>query len=68
MTKLTLQRTEELNELIDYVSTSKRDTTDIQRRIDWLQLNLDTKQSKEDKQMAKEYKANKLTKTLIFNL
>ena len=69
MTKLTLQRTEELNELQDYTaSITPRVSEAIEARIGWLKNNLRTKLSKEEKQMASEYKASKTSKTMLFNL
>ncbi len=69
MTKLQAQRTEELNELMDYTaSISPRVSEAIEARIGWLKNNLATKLSKEEKQMASEYKASKSSKTLSFNL
>ena len=69
MTKLQSQRTEELNELLDYTATiAPRQSQAIEARIVWLKNNLGTKLSKEEKQMASEYKASKASKTLSFNL
>jgi hypothetical protein len=69
MTKLQSQRTEELNELMDYTaSIAPRVSEAIEARIGWLKNNLGTKLSKEEKQMASEYKASKSSKTLSFNL
>ncbi len=69
MTKLQAQRTEELNELMDYTaSITPRVSETIEARIWWLKNNLGTKLSKEEKQMASEYKASKSSKTLSFNL
>ena len=69
MTKLQAQRTEELNELLDYTATiAPRQSQAIEARIVWLKNNLGTKLSKEEKQMASEYKASKASKTLSFNL
>jgi hypothetical protein len=69
MTKLQAQRTEELNELLDYTATiAPRQSQAIEARIGWLKNNLGTKLSKEEKQMASEYKASKASKTLSFNL
>ena len=69
MTKLQAQRTEELNELLDYTaSITPRVSEAIEARIGWLKNNLSTKQTKEDKQMASEYKASKSSKTISFNL
>jgi hypothetical protein len=69
MTKLQSQRTEELNELLDYTaSITPRVSEAIEARIGWLKNNLGTKLSKEEKQMASEYNASKSSKTLSFNL
>lgn len=69
MTKLQAQRTEELNELMDYTaSIAPRVSEAIETRIGWLKNNLATKLSKEEKQMTSEYKASKSSKTLSFNL
>ena len=69
MTKLQAQRTEELNELQDYTaSIAPRVSGAIESRIAWLKDNLGTKLSKEEKQMASEYKASKASKTMFFNL
>ena len=69
MTTLTLQRTEELKELLDYTaSIAPRVSEAIETRIGWLKNNIGAKLTKEDKQMASEYKASKSSKTISFNL
>ena len=68
MTKLAIQRTEELKELKEYVAQSTRPSEAIDLRIEWLQKNLDTPQSKEERQMLKESKAHTSAKTLTINL
>ena len=69
MTKLQAQRTGELNELLDYTaSIAPRQSQAIESRIVWLKNNLGAKETKEDKQMASEYKASKSSKTTSFNL
>lgn len=68
MTKLAIQRTAELKELKEYVAQSTRPSEAIDVRIKWLEKNLDTAQSKEERQMLKESKAHTSTKTLTINL
>ena len=64
------EKLEEIKELRDYLSTRKttRCCSDMYRRVEWLEKNLDTPQSKEERQMASEYNASKSSKTLSFNL
>ena len=71
MTKLQAQRTEELNELLDYTAEiAPRTSEAIEARIAWLILtaNDEAVETKEEKQMASEYKASKSSKTTSFNL
>ena len=69
MTKLQAQRTEELNELLDYTAEiAPRTSQAIEARIGWLKNNLGAKETKEDKQMTSEYNASKSSKTTSFNL
>tara|TARA_R110002050_G_scaffold195684_1_gene330597 strand:- start:2378 stop:2587 length:210 start_codon:yes stop_codon:yes gene_type:complete len=64
------EKLEEIKELRDYLRTTKstRCLSDMYRRVEWLEKNLDTPQSKEERQMLKEYNASKSSKTLSFNL
>tara|TARA_R110000803_G_scaffold64443_1_gene125422 strand:+ start:298 stop:507 length:210 start_codon:yes stop_codon:yes gene_type:complete len=64
------EKLQEIKELRDYLSTRKTTTScsHMYRRIEWLEKNLDTKQSKEERQMLKESKARTSSKTLSFNL
>ena len=62
------EKLQEIKEIENYVATSTMDCRDMLRRVDWLKNNLDTKQSKESKRMAREYGASKSSKTLSFNL
>tara|TARA_R100000544_G_C2192235_1_gene42289 strand:+ start:361 stop:564 length:204 start_codon:yes stop_codon:yes gene_type:complete len=63
------EKIQELKELRDYLRTTKstRCLSDMYRRVEWLEKNLDTPQSEEEKRMAKEYRANKNSKTLFYN-
>ena len=63
------QKSEELKELKHYVANNKVvNAYAFEARIEWLEKNLNTKPSKEEKIMAREYRANKNSKTLSFNL
>ncbi len=63
------QKLQELKELKDYLSNNKVvNAYAFEGRIEWLENNLNTKQSKESKRMAREYRASKNSKTLSFNL
>ena len=60
---------QELKELKDYLSNNKVvNAYAFEVRIKWLEKNLNTKQSRESKRMAREYRGNKNSKTLSFNL
>ena len=59
---------EEIKKIENYVATSTMNCRDILRKVDWLKNNFDTKQSKESKRMAREYRASKSSKTLSFNI
>ena len=63
------EKIQELKELNDYLRTTKstRCLSDMYRRVKWLEKNLDTPQSKEEKIMAREYTANKNSKTSSYN-
>ena len=63
-----VEKLKEIKELEFYASASKRDCTDMLKRVEWLKNNLDTKQSKEERQMNREYRSNKNSKTLNFNI
>lgn len=62
------QKSEELKELKHYVANNKVINGYFGARIEWLEKNLNTKPSRESKIMAREYRANKNSKTLSFNL
>lgn len=65
-----VEKLQELKELRDYLRTTKstRCLSDMYRRVEWLEKNLDTPQSKEERQMLKESKAHTSAKTLTINL
>ena len=66
MTKLQ-ERTEELNELLSYTaSIAPSVAEDIERRIEWLKNNLNTPETKEERELASEFEANQSSKTLSF--
>lgn len=63
------QKSQELKELKDYVSNNKVvNAYAFESRIEWLEKNLNTKPSRESKRMAREYRVNKNSKTLSFNI
>lgn len=61
---------QEIKELKDYLQATPLVINEpaFLGRIQWLENNLDSKQSKEAKRMARENRASKSSKTLSFNL
>lgn len=62
------EKLQEIKEIENYAATSTMDCRDMLRRVKWLKNNLGAKQSRESKRMAREYRGNKNSKTLSFNL
>jgi hypothetical protein len=68
MTKLQ-ERTEELNELLNYAaSIAPRISEATERRIGWLKNNLNTPETKEEREIASEWESHMASKTLSFYL
>ena len=62
------EKLQEIKEIENYAATSTMDCRDMLNRVKWLKNNLGAKQSRESKRMAREYRGNKNSKTLVFNL
>jgi len=62
------EKLQEIKEIENYAANSKMDCRDMLNRVKWLKSNLDNKTSRESKGMAREYRANKNSKTLSFNI